>query len=176
MGISIVLFVISIILFWVDYFFVKYTWMNFNDTAFRISEVFLYIFIALIVIMGIIIIINLMKKSKNKKLFMVVFPILLIFIVSLNSINAYTVLNSFEENCVSTNVYQKKSDNGKYFITLIKDYDTQEMVKIECDKNTYDNIIIDEDIQYVIKYRYNALDKSAKGNLYSFDIDNNVDV
>ena len=173
---AIVLFVMSMILFWADYFFVEYTWMNFNDTAFRIAEIFLGIFIVLIVITGIIIITNTVKKVKNKKLFMISFTIILIFIVSFNSVNTYIILNSFEENCVSTNIYQKESGNGKYFITLMKEADTQEMIKIECDKNTYDNIIIDEDAGYVIKYRYNALDKSAKGSLYSNAVDNNVNL
>lgn len=89
LGAAIVLLVISMILFWADYFFVEYNWMNFNDTAFRISEIFLGIFIALIFITGIIIITNIVNKVKNKKLFMVSFTILLIFIVSFNSVNTY---------------------------------------------------------------------------------------
>ena len=59
---AIILFIISIILFCLDFYFVQYAWMTFNDTAFNIAEVCLIVFNVAIVVCGVILI----KKAANK--------------------------------------------------------------------------------------------------------------
>lgn len=174
MFISIVIFVLSFILFWADLFFVQYAWMNFNDTAFRIAEIFLIIFVVIIAISGIIVIKNVVVKVKSKKFFAVCLSFALLLIVVFCSVKANSVLNSFEQISASTNIYSKDSDGDKYYISLVKDTDIREMVKMECDRKTYDSIIVDENVQYQIEYRLNALDE-GKSSLYHIDVDNYID-
>lgn len=171
---AIILFLISIILFCLDFYFVQYAWMNFNDTAFNIAEICLIVFNVAIVVCGVILIKNAANKVKNKKLFAVLQSVVLIAIVIFNLFKSYTIHNSFEQITASASIYAKDIIDGEYFITLINETDTQKFVKMKCDKSTYDKLIADENVQYQIEYRLSASDEGT-GSLHHIDTDNYID-
>lgn len=152
---ALILFIISILLFGADWYFVQYAWLNSNDIALRIAEICLVLFNTAIVMFGIILIKNAAKKLHFQKPVLIGLSVILIAFASFNSFQTYKVSDSFEQVSVSASIYAKDAADDKYFVTLLQDADTQEMVKMECDKNTYDKLAVDEKVQYAIVYRMN---------------------
>lgn len=180
MTISIVLFLVSVILFWADWFLMQYSWANMYDGIFRLSEYALISILVLMLITGIYSLIFIMKKVKSKGgnsiLKSSILIVTLIIIVGTCATFASSITLTSTGYYVGglTNIESKETDDSSNYYLLIKQVNTNNLVKIKCDKDTYSKIQVDKNIIYTIEYRIDLLD-SKSGYLESIDLNDYID-
>ncbi|MDK2903200.1 MAG: hypothetical protein PWQ93_1119 [Clostridiales bacterium] len=178
MVVSIVLFIVSILLFWADWFIIQYSWANMYDGMFRISENALIPILVLMLITGICSFASVVKRVKSKGgspvLKSSILIIALIVIVGTCATFTHSLTSTGYQVTAVVNVESKEADDSSHYYLLIKGVDTDNPVKIKCDKETYNKIQVDENILYTIEYRLNLFD-SKSGNLYNIDLNDYVD-
>lgn len=178
MTISIVLFLVSVILFWADWFLMQYSWANMYDGIFRISEYALISILVLMLITGIYSLIFIMKKAKSKGgnsiLKSSILIVTLIIIVGTCATFARSLASTGYHVGGFINIESKETDDSSNYYLLIKWFNTNNLVKIKCDKDTYSKIQVDKNIIYTIEYRIDRLD-SKSGYLESIDLNDYID-
>jgi len=178
MAISIVLFLVSVILFWADCFLMQYSWANMYDGIFRISEYALISILVLMLITGIYSLIFIMKKVKSKGdnsiLKSSILIVALIIIVGTCATFTRSLTSTGYYVSGLTNIESKETDDSSNYYLLIKQVNTNNLVKIKCDKDTYSKIQVDKNIIYTIEYRIDLLD-SKSGYLESIDLNDYID-
>jgi hypothetical protein len=178
MVISIVLFLVSVLLFWADWFLIQYSWANMYEGMFRISEYALISILVLMLITGICSLTFIMKRVKSKGgnsiLKSSILIIALIIIVGTCATFASSLTSTGYQISAVVNIESKETDDSSHYYLLIKEIGTDNLVKIKCDKDTYSKIQVDENILYAIEYRLNLFD-SKSGNLYNIDLNDYID-
>lgn len=178
MTISIVLFLVSVLLFWADWFLMQYSWANMYDGMFRISEYALISILVLMLITGIYSLIFILKKVKikggNSILISSILIVTLIIIVGTCATFARSLASTGYHVGGFINIESKETDDSSNYYLLIKWFNTNNLVKIKCDKDTYSKIQIDKNIIYTIEYRIDLLN-SKSGYLESIDLNDYID-
>lgn len=178
MTISIVLFLVSVLLFWADCFLIQYSWANMYDGIFRISGYALILILVLMLITGICSFTFIMKKLKSKGVNSVlkssVLIVALIIIVGTCATFARSLSSTGYYVSGLTNIESKETDDSSNYYLLIKQVNENNLVKIKCDKDTYSKIPVDKNILYPIEYRIDLLD-SKSGYLESIDLNDYID-
>jgi hypothetical protein len=176
--VAFVTFIFSILLFWADWFLIQYSWINMYDGVFRITETVLIPILILMLLSGVFSLILLSKRLKKKgvnvTLKLICLIVSLIAIVGTCAVFAHSFSSAGSQNTAVTNIESKEIDTASQYYLVIKEVGTDNIIKIKCDNNTYNNVIINENILYTIEYRLNLFDLKS-GNLYKIDLDNYID-
>ena len=107
--------------------------------------------------------------KRNKKMFLLV---LAVFIILFGYFLVYIKPDHYVD--VFTYIVNKSSVENNYFIYVDNEFENHSKTKLECTKQQYDNLIIDEKLQYHIAYEYNS-HSPQKGKLIILDLNNTID-
>lgn len=177
MVVSLVLLIVSVALFWVDWFIMQYAWSNLYDGVFNTASIFLIPLLCLTALLGVISINMLVKKNaksgKNSVFKTLLMIMVLIGVLAVQTFSVVELSKTGERVFTVTNIESIENENGGYFL-VVKKHKSEEFIKIKCDKNTYSSIIVDKDVLYTFTYRVELFDKS-KGILEQINIDDIVD-
>lgn len=176
--VSLVLFIVSVLLFWVDWFILQYAWSNVYDGVFNTANILLIPLLCLAALFGVTSIVMLVKKnaksgrnSMSKTLLMI---IVLISVLAIQIFSVVELSKTGERVFTVQNIESIESENGEYFLVVEKPK-SEGFIKIKCDKNTYYSVIVDKDVLYTFTYRVELFDKN-KGILEEqINIDDIVD-
>lgn len=176
--VSLVLFIVSVALFWVDWVILQYAWSNLYDGVFNTAIIFLIPLLCLAALLGVISFIMLVKKnaksgrnSMSKTLLMI---IVLISVLAIQTFSVVELSKTGEHVFTVQNIESIEIKNGEHFL-VVKKPNSQEFIKIKCDKNTYSSVIVDKDVLYTFTYRVELFDKN-KGILEKqINIDDTID-
>ena len=166
---SIVLFASFILLFWIARMGYIFTWLKGYDDISDLINVMSIVLLFLIIISGIGMIVS-NTASKDKRIITIISCILLagihIWLLQTSSKCCYQVVST-------TSIISKEiEEKGQCFIINNKNY--QGTVKIECDEETYDTLISDENVLYTMTYRTISIN-TRWGILRSIDTQGIVD-
>jgi len=163
---NVIIFAIEVVLFWIIFFLHCYFWINGKDA---IADALLMVLIAgmaIIIISFFNIIINFKKDFSVNNIF-VVKKIALVLMLMLLFVAHIIMCFSFYDRMGSTIsggrsiVNKQETEDLYYFYVKHNNY----IVKIECTKDIYDNLIVDEKVMYVFSYRILEYDND-EGVLY----------
>lgn len=153
---SLALFTVSIGLFWIDWFIIQYAWSNLYDGMFRIAENTLIPLLVLASIFGIIGVVLITKKNaqtgRNSSFKTGLLIIALVAILVVHIIPIIKLEKTGNHIIAVTNVESIESENDEYFL-IIKDLQSEKLIKIKCDENTYSSVIVDRNVLYTFEYR-----------------------
>jgi len=125
------------------------SWLNYRETMYIIFVIAKYLFAAVTIVLSVICVVkNAKYTNKIGKICMII--VLLV-------INVGTVLFLLSEfgmhvTAVSNVVDVSKDENNPYFV--VKNHSHNVLVKIQCDKDVRNKIIVDEQVLYEMDYRY----------------------
>lgn len=166
-------FVISVILFWMVWVLGTYAWTKFEDSMSTVLFVILVIITLLMAIFGIKVIFQLVKaRKKGKKIRWIFLPFVLIIIIHTGMVISFS---EFGHTISSLSNITTKNTNGDKFYFSVKEQETGETIVIECSKDIYEKITVDNNIYYLMTYRKITFikNKGYLGDIDTIDIINN---
>ncbi len=173
---SIIVFAVEVVLFWIIWFINSYAWLNCIDMISDVLNIVLIVGMIIIIVSGFLIFIKLVNHasidnyiSVSKKIVSLSVLIIIIIIHSVMYI-------SFSDMGYSTigliNITDKKEIGDSYYFYVKKSGNN--FVEIECTKKTYENLIVDKDVAYTMRYRWITYNDD-KGVLENIDIKDFID-
>ena len=151
---NVIIFAIEIVSFWIIFLLRCYFWINGKD---EVASALLMVLIAgmvIIIISFFNIIINFKKDFSVNNIF-VVKKIALVLMLMLLFVTHIIMCFSFYDRMGSTTAggcsIVNKQEIGDLYYFYVKH--NNHMVEIECTKDVYDNLIVDEKVMYVFSYR-----------------------
>ncbi len=149
--------------------------------------IFTYIFqeVSLLIVTGVsvlVIIISiyatnlLIKKIKIKeKVSKSIHKIILVILLILFQISAYTYVLNFWTTGGSYNILDKGKIGDEYYIYLENDFENNHyVVKLRCDYDEFSRVIVDKDVLYTITFEWNSI-SPEKGNIIQLQVDDFID-
>lgn len=106
-------------------------------------------------------------KSNRKTYFIIMLAVILLIGYLLIYIKPDRYYDGF------SNIVDKNRIGNNYFIYVDNEF-ADTTTKLECTDQQYDNVVIDDQLQYHIAYEYNS-HSPQKGKLITLDFDNTID-
>jgi len=129
--------------------------------------------ILLVAIIAIVYQIKAIGRKENRKLNALIL-LMLILLLSYSTERTIYIAHEFNTGGLFS-VADTKEENGTYYLILNLEYDdSMNPMKLECDKETYDSVIVDENVQYLIEFYWNILTPHT-GYLVSIDLNDYCD-
>ena len=173
-----ILFIISIVLFWINWFVIQYAWSNVNDILFSITNISLLLLLLLIIVVGALAIFSRFRKSmvsnKHSVITSVLGAVIFVFVILIHSVPVYILSSAGEKITSVTNIVSKETGNDNEYFLYIEDIFSNDIKKIKCDKNKYSKVILDENVLYTMEYRMHLFD-SKSGFLVQLDLEDYID-
>ena len=169
-------FIIEVILFWIIWFIYGYTWVNNFHTIANILNIVTIIGMVLIVMTGILIAIRLVRDIDSEK--SVSFAkrlgtiILFVVFIAIHTLMYKTYGQMGYQTVTTTSIVNKDISQGEYYFYIKK---SAYLVKIECTKDIYDQLIVDKDVSYMVSYRWLTYKKNVGVLDETIDTKNIVD-
>ncbi|MDD2371613.1 MAG: hypothetical protein PHQ32_06405 [Firmicutes bacterium] len=178
----ILLFVLTIFLFWLDWLLAGIAWNNFYGILETITFFANQLIFITIIITGILLIIQILKKLKGtdgiydvKRFFGVILSVLIVIFVMYTHFQTFnTTINSNSQVGGFGPINSKNIINGDYYFYLYHPKHYGENIRFKTDKKSYEKIIVDEKVLYTYEYKTDFFDNS-RGILQSFDYDHYID-
>lgn len=153
--INVTTFVIEVILFWAIWFLYGYTWVNSFQTIANILNIVTVIGMVIIVLTGVLIAIRMVRDIESEK--SVSFDkrlgtvIIFVVFIGIHTLMYKTYSEMGYNTVTSTSIVNKDISQGKHYFYIKK---STYLVKIECTKDIYDQLIVDKDVSYTVSYRW----------------------
>jgi hypothetical protein len=174
-SLSLILFLLSVLMFWTIWFLKAYAWLLYRDELIVILLIFQIIIIIIMILSGIghMFAVNYqIIMNKAVKRYSIKYPLIILCIVIHLCILALYGGYGYTVSTLS-NIIEKESYNDNYFIT-IKNKELNRNIKIECDINEYNKVEVNKDIYYMIEYR-RLIYIENKGYLGKIDTEEIID-
>jgi len=179
--------VVVIIIFWIDWLLIYYSWAFFQDDLFRIASLALYPILLSLAILCIVSIVYLIRKTTDsqrniiiKRLVLIALAILLGFHTTY-CFSRIPLLDSgtFEG---SNSIESKGVDElgQHYFVVKLKLADEYYLnvneyhVKLKCDEETFDNLIVNKRVEYGMGFRLGLVNRES-GILQYINLNDYID-
>jgi len=122
------------------------------------------------------------KSSKHRLLKSIVVISNMLLIIGTYSFLMYKYQSAGLQTGGITSIESKEYIDGKYYFYVKRETGNytenveypEYLVKIKCDKYSYDRIILDKDVEYVIDYR-TSMFTNKEGFLLEIDLENYID-
>ncbi len=154
--ISVPAFVLEVVLFWIIWFIRGYAWVNSHDVVSDVLNIVLIVGLIIIIVSAVLTIIQLNRDFSTDSSIPAVKKIVLVIVfIAFIGIHSFMYF-SYSDVGYSTsglfNITNKQViEDSNYF--YIKSSDDSHIVEIECTKEIYDELIIDENVAYTFTYR-----------------------
>lgn len=148
----------------------KYTWINYIDFIADILRVALVVWMIITVITGVLAFGKLILSADMVGKKLITFVILLSFSISLYL--GYVSEIEFGYTFGGSIPIIEKIKNDQEYNLIIR-MPNRGDIKLECDMNVYNKVIVDENVAYTMEYRW--LVNSDYGVLQSIDVDDYLD-
>ncbi|MBR3290250.1 MAG: hypothetical protein IKI63_05700, partial [Clostridia bacterium] len=129
----------------------QYAWSNLYDGLFRIAEYALIPLLILASVFGMIgVALIIKKRAQTKKNSSCKTGILITAFVAILIVHVIPVVqlgNTGYHRIAVTNVESIESENDEYFL-MIKDSQSEKLIKLKCEGNTYASVIVDKNVLY----------------------------
>ena len=174
-----IIFISLIALFWVNWLLIGIAWNNFYDVFHRIFQCTYFLIMISIIIAGILLIKQPLKKLKGsggvyetKSFLGVVLGILIVLFVVFINFQKSSIVNhtSFDVSGFGPISSKREIDDNYYFYMK----NIEENIRFKTDKQTYEKIIVDENVIYTYEYKTDFFNRN-QGIMYSFDVENYID-
>ena len=178
---QIMIFISSIILFWCDWFLIGLIWNKYIDSLYTIVILALPIILLTMVASGILIIRETYKKIKNPtninkpiiNICKIICTLVVLIVICSHYISYNKTMNkNFEVGGFGPISYKETIKDSYYF--YIGKSELYKQVRFECDKKTYDAIIVDDMIIYTFEYRLDFFNQKH-GIMKTIDLKNYID-
>ncbi|KAF0092551.1 MAG: hypothetical protein FD141_735 [Fusobacteria bacterium] len=176
---KILIFLLSIIIFWTDWIIIGQTWNNFHDNIYTIVNLALLPIFITMLLAGIILITKIVSRLKGKggvyktKEFLgAIFTILLISVILLLHFNEYNIAMNKNHNISGFGpIVSKTINDGNYYFYLGRE---DRNIRFQCDKKTYNTLLINDKVLYTFEYRMDFFNEN-RGIIKSLDLENYID-
>jgi len=151
---NVIIFAIEVVLFWIIFFLHCYFWINGKDAIAGALRMVLIAGMVIIIISFFEIIINFKKAFSANNIFVVkkialVLILMVLFVAHIiMCFSFYDKMGRTISGCRSI-VNKQETEDLYYFYVKHNNH----IVEIECTKDIYDNLIVDEKVMYVFSYR-----------------------
>ena len=109
------------------------------------------------------------RKEDTKRSSVILIVLTIVLLCSIG--DTYYTAHGFNTGGVDS-IADKYEADGNCFLILNNEFKGKtNSMKLECDKKTFDRVIVDEKVQYVMEYIWNTL-TPQNGYLVSIDLDN----
>lgn len=166
------IFVIEVVLFWVLWFLFGVAYLNFYENLSEFLRIVTFIGLIIVAITALYcFVIILFKHSENVKFL----PVLIFIIFLLIHLGMFY---NFREMGNTTggifNIVDKEEIDGEYFFYVTQS-DNTGVVKIECDKDIFEELIINEKVLYSFTYRWLSYQEDVGVLETNIDLENIID-
>ncbi len=176
---KILIFMLSIILFWTDWIIIGLTWNNFHDKIYTIVNVIMLPILLAMLLAGIILIMKIVGRLKGKggvyktiDFLGAIFAILVITVILLLHFNEYNkAMNKNHTIAGFGPIISKSINEGNYYFYIGKE---ARNIRFQCDKKTYETLLINDKVLYTFEYRLDFFNEN-RGILKSLDQENYID-
>ncbi|MEA4895915.1 MAG: hypothetical protein VB064_11740 [Oscillospiraceae bacterium] len=112
------------------------------------------------------------RKEDTKRNTVILIVLVIVLLCSIG--NTYYTAHGLNTGGLAS-IADKDENDGNYFLILNNELNgNTNSIKLECDKKTFDGVIIDEKVQYGVEYIWNTLTPQT-GYLVSIDLDDYCD-
>lgn len=166
------IFVLEVILFWVLWFAYGYVWLNNYDNTSNVLRIVMLIWLIIIVLSAVSCFVLIIRETTKKSK---VFPVAVFIIFVLIHLGMYLKFSSMAYSTSGIfNIVDKKVEESEYYF-YIDNTNQSGLVKIECEQDIYEKLLVDENVSYTFTYRwltYNNDIGVLQGNV---DMENIID-
>jgi hypothetical protein len=167
---------LEVVLFWIVWFLYGYAWLNGAVMITNVLRIVTVLGMSIIMVSAFLVVVRLKRyflpgstMSSVKKIVSVIAFIIIIVI------HAYTYYSLSDMGYSTSGLFNivNKQEIGDSYYFEIKSSDQSHMVEIECTKDVYEELIIDEGVAYSFTYRWLTYDNDKgvlEGKIDTTDI------
>lgn len=158
-GLSITIFAVEVLFYWIIFFLYGFVWVNGKDTVADVLNAVLMVGFVGIIITALWVITKLKRDFSTDSSMSGIKKISLVVLSSTILIIHLTMWFSFYTNMgysLGGNFFitDKKQVGDSYYLYIVRHKNNlKNTVEIECSKDTYDNLIVNEQVAYGFSYR-----------------------
>lgn len=166
---------IEVLLFWVIWFVKDYLWLYGFDVF---ADILMFVLIGgmVTIIASVVVSIITILRSRSSGyeigIMRVSFSVIIVVLIAIFHFSIFSVFidsGFYTGGLISIN--SKDIDEERYYFEVL--HGDNEVVRLECEEDTYMQLLVDEDVAYHMEYRWLIYDD--KGVIYNIDIVDFID-